>query len=84
MVESVFTKEGSTFDMGSRVRIQLNFVVEFHNEVPPLGNLIDGFEGAIRGLYPDRGEDFDCTIEPEGRATFTRQDRVKRPKAKAT
>jgi hypothetical protein len=59
----------------SRLRIKLDFVVNFEGPVPAMHkDLCDAFEGAVRGLYPV--SDFDATIEPGGKVSVTHMTRA--------
>lgn len=71
---------------GLRVRIKLSFVVDFGKDpLPKMGNLLDAYEGALRGLYPEGTTDpAGWTIEPEGLTSFTQLRRKRAEKKEPT
>lgn len=57
-----------------RTRIKLDFVIDSKDVPLPSASdrLLDGFEGAVRGLYPNLPTEAVIDILPGGRAHFTK------------
>ncbi len=63
-----------------QLRIKLDFIIDTGDrELPELGNLLDGFQGAAEGLYPSLKDSSGFDILPGGKASFTRVVRMRGP-----
>jgi hypothetical protein len=64
--------------MAAQLRIQLNFLVTFDGDVPPMGEvetvILDAAVAAVKALYPGikARSDIACAVEPNAKLSITR------------